>query len=326
MQLRVFAAAIIIVNIAAVSGALALDQNLPPYQAVPGISGQIKSVGSDTLKIEMTRWAKGFKDLYPGASIDIESKGSATAPPALLEGIAQFAPMSRPMTAEEIDAFKKKYGYQASGFRVAVDALAVYVNKDNPIECLTVPQLNRIFSSTYKVAGGGNIKTWGEVGLAGEWQTKPISLYGRNSLSGTYEFFREIALNNGDYKDELKQQSDSEGVVRGVASDKSAIGYSGLGYKTNEVRTVPLASYDGGKCYDTSAEATFSGDYPIARYLYIYLNKKPNEQLDPLRTEFIKYILSKDGQTQTEMGGYYPITNVIREQDLKRLGISMLTN
>jgi phosphate transport system substrate-binding protein len=150
MQLRVFAAAIIIVNIAAVSGALALDQNLPPYQAVPGISGQIKSVGSDTLKIEMTRWAKGFKDLYPGASIDIESKGSATAPPALLEGIAQFAPMSRPMTAEEIDAFKKKYGYQASGFRVAVDALAVYVNKDNPIKCLTLPQLNRIFSSTYK--------------------------------------------------------------------------------------------------------------------------------------------------------------------------------
>ena len=183
MQLMVFAAAIIIVNIAAVSGALALDQNLPPYQVAPGISGQIKSVGSDTLKIEMTRWAKGFKDLYPGVSIDIESKGSATAPPALLEGAAQFAPMSRPMTAEEIDAFKKKYGYQASGFRVAVDALAVYVNKDNPIECLTVPQLNRIFSSTYKVAGGGNIKTWGEVGLAGEWQTKPISLYGRNSLS-----------------------------------------------------------------------------------------------------------------------------------------------
>ena len=326
MELRVFAAAIVIVNIAAVSGALALDQNLPPYQVAPGISGQIKSVGSDTLKIEMTRWANGFKDLYPRVSIDIESKGSATAPPALLEGIAQFAPMSRPMTAEEIDAFKKKYGYQASGFRVAVDALAVYVNKDNPIECLTLPQLNRIFSSTYKVAGGGNIKTWGEVGLTGEWETKPISLYGRNSLSGTYEFFREIALNNGDYKDEVKQQSDSEGVVRGVTSDKSAIGYSGLGYKTNEVRTVPLASYDGGKCYDTSAEATFSGDYPIARYLYIYLNKKPNEQLDPLRTEFIKYILSKDGQKQTEMGGYYPITNVIREQDLKRLGISMLTN
>ena len=166
----------------------------------------------------------------------------------------------------------------------------------------------------------------GEVGLTGEWETKPISLYGRNSLSGTYEFFREIALNNGDYKDEVKQQPGSEAVVHGVASDTIAIGYSGLGYKTNDVRTVPLASYAGGKCYDTSAEATLSGNYPIARYLYVYLNKRPNQQLDPLRTEFIRYILSKDGQTQTEMGGFYPITNAIREEDLKRLGISTLEN
>ena len=230
------------------------------------------------------------------------------------------------MTAEEIDAFEKKYGYKASGFRVAVDALAVYVNKDNPIRCLTLQQLNRIFSSTYKVAGGGNIKTWGDVGLTGEWATMPISLYGRNSISGTYEFFRETALNNGDYKDEVKQQPGSEAVVRGVANDRSAIGYSGLDYKTNEVRTVPLASYNGGKCYDTSAEATYSGNYPIARYLYVYLNKKPNEQIDPLRSEFIKYIVSKDGQTQTEMAGDYPITNAIREEDLKRLGISTLAN
>ncbi len=230
------------------------------------------------------------------------------------------------MTAEEIDAFEKKYGYKASGFRVAVDALAVYVHKDNPIQCLTLQQLNRIFSSTYKVAGGGNIKTWGDVGLTGEWAAMPISLYGRNSISGTYEFFREIALNDGDYKDEVKQQPGSEAVVHGVASDRSAIGYSGLDYKTNDVRAVPLASYNGGKCYDTSAEATYSGNYPIARYLYVYLNKKPNEQLDTLRSEFIKYILSKDGQTQTEMAGDYPITNAIREEDLKRLGISTLAN
>jgi phosphate transport system substrate-binding protein len=322
---QIFAAAIA-ANIAAMSAAIALDQSLPAYQAVTGISGQIKSVGSDTLNIEMTRWAEGFKDLYPAVSIEIEGKGSATAPPALLQGGAQFGPMSRPMTTEEVDAFEKKYGYNTSRFRVAVDALAVYVHKDNPIQCLTLPQLNRIFSSTYKVAGGGNIKTWGDVGLTGEWATKPISLYGRNSISGTYEFFREIALNNGDYKDEVKQQPGSEAVVRGVASDRSAIGYSGLDYKTNDVRAVPVASYNGGECYDTSAEATYSGKYPIARYLYVYLNKKPNEQLDTLRSEFIKYILSKDGQTQTEMAGDYPVTNAIREEDLKRLGIPTLAN
>jgi phosphate transport system substrate-binding protein len=279
MKLMIFAA-VIAVNLAAMSAAVALDPSLPAYQVVNGISGQLKSVGSDTLNIEMMLWARGFKDLYPGVNIEIESKGSATAPPALLQGVSQFAPMSRPMTAEEIDAFVKKYGYTAFGFRVAVDALAVYVHKDNPIQCLTLQQLNRIFSSTYKVAGGGNIKTWGEIGLADEWATKPISLYGRNSISGTYEFFREIALNK----------------------------------------------YGGGKCYDTSAEATYSGNYPIARYLCIYLNKKPNEQLDTLRSEFVKYILSEDGQTQTEKGGFYPITNPIREEDLKKLGISGLAN
>ena len=284
MELRIFAAAIA-ANIAAISAPVALDQGLPAYQAVAGVSGQIKSVGSDTLNIEMTRWAKGFKDLYPGVSMEIEGKGSATAPPALLQGASQFAPMSRPMTADEIDAFEKKYGYKASGFRAAVDALAVYVHKDNPIRCLTLQQLNRIFSSTYKVAGGGNIKTWGDVGLTGEWAAMPISLYGRNSISGTYEFFRAAALNNGDYKDEVKQQPGSEAVVHGVASDRSAIGYSGLDYKTNDVRTVPLAAYNGGKCYDTSAEATYSGNPPIARYLYVYLNRKPNEQIDPLRSD-----------------------------------------
>ena len=325
MKLRIFAAAIA-VNLTGMSAAIALDQRLPAYQAVTGISGHLKSVGSDTLNIAMTLWAKRFKDLYPGVNIEIEGKGSATAPPALLEGASQFAPMSRPMTAAEVEAFEKKYGYKATGFRVAVDALAVYVHKDNPIQCLTLPQLNRIFSSTYKVAGGGNIKTWGEVGLSGEWDAEPISLYGRNSISGTYELFKEIALNNGDYKDEVRQQPGSEAVIQAVAGDRSAIGYSGIGYKTNEVRTVPLASYNGGKCYTTSAEETLYGNYPIARYLYIYLNKKPGEQLDTLRSEFIKYILSKDGQTQTEMGGFYPITDAIREEDLKRLGISTLAN
>lgn len=303
------------------SAAIALDPNLPAYQTVSGVSGHIKSVGSDTLNNELALWAKGFRDLYPEVTFDIEGKGSATAPPALLEGVSQFAPMSRPMSAEEVDAFEAKYGYKPSSFRVAVDALAVYVNKDNPIQCLTLPQLNRIFSSTRKVTGGNNIKTWGELRLTGEWAMQPIVLYGRNSISGTYEFFREMVLYGGDFKEEVKQQAGSEAVVQGIANDRFAIGYSGLGYKTNGVRTVPLASYPGGTCYDTSAEATYSGKYPIARYLYIYLNKKPNQPIDALRSEFIKYILSKDGQTQTEIGGYYPITSNIRDKELKKLGI-----
>jgi phosphate transport system substrate-binding protein len=318
--------AVFVVHLLAMPAATALDQSLPPYKPVTGIAGQIKSVGSDTLNGEMELWAKAFSERYPDVKLAIEGKGLATAPPALLDGTSQFGPMSRPMTTAESEAFEKKFGYKVSNLAVAVDALAVYVNKDNPILCLTMEQVDRIFSSTRKGSGGKSIDTWDDVGLAGEWATKPISIYGRNEISGTYEFFREIALYSGDYKQEVKQQPGSEAVVDNVASDKFAIGYSGIGYKTDGVRAVPLAITSGRECYDTSAEATYSGNYPIARYLYIYFNKKPKEQLDPLRGEFIKYILSRDGQTLVEKGGFYPITNGLRESELKRLGLSSLAN
>jgi len=321
MKLRLIATALA-VTLVATPAATALDANLPAYQAVSAISGQIKSVGSDTLNNEMERWAKGFEAQYPDVKIEIEGKGSATAPPALVEGASQFAPMSRPMSADEVGAFEKKYGYKPAHFRVAADALAIYVNKDNPIPCLTLQQVDQIFSATRQGSGSRSIDTWGDVGMTGEWATQPIAIYGRNSLSGTYEFFKKTVLYGGDYKEGVKQQIGSAAVVEGVAHDKFAIGYSGLGYKTDGVRTVPLAAYYGRPCYETTAEATYSGKYPIARYLYIYLNKKPDEPLDPLRAEFIKYILSKDGQTQTEKGGFFPITNEIRDHDLEVLGIS----
>jgi phosphate transport system substrate-binding protein len=327
MTLRLLAAALA-VTVLTMPAAMALDQSLPAYQVVPGILGQIKSVGSDTLGNEVEHWAKGFMDRYPDVKIAVEAKGSVTAPPALLEGSAQFAPMSRTMTAEEQGAFEQKYAYRATGFRVAVDALAIYVNKDNPIKCLTMPQLNQIFSSTCKVnCAGHRVRTWGDVGLTGEWAAKPVSLYGRNAISGTYDFFRQIALYNGDFKPELKEQPGSEGVVQGVAGDRFAIGYSGIGFRTEGVLTVPLASYFGGRCYDTSAENSYvGGRYPLARYLYIYVNKKPGQPLDPLRREFIKYILSKDGQAVTEQGGFYPITDEIRQEELKRLDIAASAN
>jgi phosphate transport system substrate-binding protein len=316
------AAVVLVTNLSAVSAAFALDQTLPLYKPVTGIAGQIKSVGSDTLNREMELWAKAFGERYPDVKVVVEGKGSATAPPALLDGKSQFGPMSRPMTGVESEAFEKKYGYRASTVAVAVDALAIYVNKDNPIRCLTMEQVDRIFSSTRKGSGGRSIDTWGDAGLQGEWATHPISIYGRNEISGTHEFFREIALYDGDYKQEVKQQPDSEDVVRNVANDKYAIGYSGIGYKTDGVRAVPLAVFSGRDCFDTSADATYSGKYPIARYLYIYFNKKPNEQLDPLRREFIQYVLSRDGQALVEKGGFYPITNELRQNELKRLGLS----
>ena len=321
MKMRVLLSTLV-ANLLVQSPAFAVDPSLPPYQKVEGISGELKSVGSDTLIDEMTRWSKGFMALYPDVKIMVEGQGSATAPPALLTGSAQLGPMSRPMTTEESTAFETKYGYGLTQFRVAVDALAVYVNKDNPIGCLSLQQLNRIFSLTRRVAFGGNIGTWGDVGLTGDWANKPITLYGRNELSGTYAFFREMALYSGEYKPEVKKQLSSEAVVQMVVNDPYAIGYSGIGYKTSGVRTVALAVAEGSPCSDTSAEAAYSRKYPLARYLYIYVNRKLDAPLDPLRREFIKYILSKVGQTETEASGFYSITNADREYDLKKLGIA----
>ena len=307
-------------NVAVATAAIALDQNLPAYHPVGSLSGHIKSVGSDTLGHEMALWAKAFESLYPDVKVEIEATGSATAPAALLEGTSQFGPMSRPMSAEEASTFEKKYGYKVSSFRVAVDALAVYVNKGNPIPCLTLPQLSGMFSTEHMAPGSANLKTWGDLGLTGEWATQPITLYSRNTLSGTYEYFRETALYGGNYKANIKQEPGSEAVVQGVTGDKFAVGYSGIGYKTDGVRAVPLASYYGAECYEASAEATLSGKYPIARYLYVYLNKKPNQPLDPLRAEFIKYILSKDGQEQTEKGGFFPITGRNPRERTNKIG------
>lgn len=299
--------------------AVELDPQLPAYQQVSGVSGSLKSVGSDTLNNLMALWTEGFRAQYPGVKIAIEGKGSSTAPPALIEGTAQFGPMSREMKQKEIEEFEKKFGYKPSVSRVAVDSLAIFVHKDNPIKALSMQQLDGIFSKTLK-SGSKEIKTWGDLGLTGEWANKPISLYGRNSASGTYGYFKEVALKGGDYKDTVKEQPGSSAVVQGVANDKYSIGYSGVGYKTADVKMVPLSEKDN-KSFEATAENAYSGDYPLARFLYVYFNKKPNQDLDPLMAQFIKYVFSKEGQTVVIKDGYYPVSKALADEDLKAAGI-----
>lgn len=301
------------------SWAVDVDPQLPSYQKVSGVSGNLKSVGSDTLNNLMALWAEGFRSQYPGVKIAIEGKGSSTAPPALIEGTAQFGPMSREMKQKEIEEFEKKFGYKPSVIRVAVDSLAVFVHKDNPIKSLSMQQLDGMFSRTFK-SGSKDIKTWGDLGLTGDWSSKPISLYGRNSASGTYGYFKEVALKGGDYKDTVKEQPGSSAVVQGVASDKYGIGYSGVGYKTADVKIVPISIKDG-KAFDATAENAYDGDYPLARFLYIYFNKKPNQNLDPLMAEFIKYVFTKEGQTVVIKDGFYPVSKALAEEDLKTISI-----
>jgi phosphate binding protein len=297
------AAIVLVISIAA----CAVDPNLPEYEPVSGISGTIISVGSDTMNNMMALWAEGFRKHYPNVRVEIEGKGSSTAPPALISGTAQFGPMSREMTLDEIDAFEKAFGYRPTLLRVGLDALAVYVNKDNPIEGLTLAQVDAIFSKTLRCGYGSSIDTWGDLGLTDEWSRRPISLYSRNSASGTYGYFKENALCGGDYKDTVKEQPGSAAVVQGVTVDRYGIGYSGIGYATSGVRPVPLARAQGEPYIDTSTENVVSGEYPLARFLYIYINKAPGQPVSPLVEEFVKFIFSREGQEIVERDGYVSV-------------------
>ena len=298
-----------------------VDAKLPAYKPAQGVSGSIKSVGSDTMNNEMTLWAEGFKSRYPNVQIEIEGKGSSTAPPALIEGTATFGPMSREMKSKEIDDFEKKFGYKPVGLPTSIDMLAVYVHKDNPLKGLTLPQVDAIFSKNRAGGYEKDIVTWGDLGLTGEWASKPISLYGRNSASGTYGYFKEHALYKGDYKDAVKEQPGSSAVVQAVASDKYAIGYSGIGYKTADVRAIPLALKEGETVVEAKPENAYSGTYPLARFLYLYVNYKPGTELDPLRHEFVRYVFSKEGQSDVVKDGYYPVTAEIANKALASVGI-----
>jgi len=295
-----------------------LDPELARYKTVGGVSGNVSSVGSDTLNNLMTHWAETFQKFYPNAKVQIEGKGSSTAPPALISGTAQLGPMSREMKGTELDAFEKKYGYKPTAIRTSVDALAVFVNKDNPIKCLSFKQVDGMFSKSRR-QGGEEITTWGQLGLTGEWASKPISLYGRNSASGTYGFFKEHALKNGDFKDSVKEQPGSAAVVQGATVDRFAVGYSGIGYATAGVRAVPLTEKDGGKCVEATADNSYSGTYPLARFLYVYVNKAPGKPLDPLTREFVKLIVAREGQEGVLKDGYFPIPASIAKEELNKI-------
>jgi phosphate transport system substrate-binding protein len=325
VQKKIFAAlgfmACSLVSHAAFAQAVKVDPALPSYEKASGVSGNFTSVGSDTLNNLMTLWAETYKRNYPNVNIQIQGAGSSTAPPALIEGAANFGPMSRMMNAKEIEAFEKKYGYKPTPVPVAIDALAVYVNKDNPIKGLSIPQVDAIFSATRKCGGAADITTWGQVGMTGEWASRSIALYGRNSVSGTYGYYKEKAMCKGDFKRNVAEQPGSASVVQSVTGQIGAIGYSGIGYKTSGVRALPLSAKDGQPFVEADAVHAIDGTYPLARVLYVYVNKRPNQPLAPLEREFVKLVLSKQGQEVVIKDGFVPMPAAMAAKALVDLGI-----
>ena len=305
------------------SAQVKVDERLTPYRATQGVSGTIKSVGSDTMNNLMALWAEKFAESYPNVSVEIEGKGSSTAPPALCESASNFGPMSRAMKSKEVDEFEARFGYKPIGIRAAVDMLAVYVHRDNPIAKtgLTLQQIDAIFSKTRKGGIANDIRTWGDLGLTGEWANKPISLYGRNSASGTYGYFKKHALFKGDFKDSVKEQPGSASVVQGIAGDRGGIGYSGMGYKTADVVSITVARDANSKPIPASAESV--SEYPLARFLHVYINYEPGSKLDPLRAEFLRLIYSKEGQEVVVKDGFLPVSYELAKTDLKKVGIEI---
>lgn len=298
-----------------------VDPDLPDYQPVAGVSGNLTSIGSDTLNNLMTLWAEAFQGFYPNVNIQIQGAGTSTAPPALTEGTANFGPMSRAIRDGEQQAFEERHGYPATQVRVAIDVLAVYVHRDNPIEGLTIPQVDAIFSSTRRCGGASDINRWGQLGLTGAWANRDFTLYSRNAVSGTYGYFRQFALCDGDYKASINEQPGSASVVQGVSESINGIGYSGIGYITSGVRAVPLARETGEPFAPADAEHAADGSYPLARFLYVYVNRHPTRGLSPLETEFLRLVLSRQGQEIVVRDGYIPLPASAVAQMRRELGL-----
>lgn len=301
---------------------ITVDPALPSYTVVPGLSGQIKSVGSDSMNSLMLLWTEKFKEKYKGVRTEVEGQGSSKAMPALIEGAASFGPMSRDAKPNEIADFEKKFGYKPVLLPTSIDLLAVYVHRDNPLESISLPEVDSIFSSTRKL-GGESVDRWGQLGLKGDYENEAITIFGRNAASGTYGYFKEKALGNGDFRDQVNEQPGSTAVIQSVGENRFAMGYSGIGYKTSAVKALKLTPKAGEPAIEPSDENAYNGKYPMARYLYIVVNYKPTSKLEPLRREFLKFVFSKEGQQLAAKDGYYPVDAKTAAKALKMVGIDL---
>jgi phosphate transport system substrate-binding protein len=316
---RIFLIVLIALVPAVLPAQVQVDESLPDYQKTSGVSGNLSSVGSDTLANLMTLWAEEYKRVYPNVNVQIQAAGSSTAPPALTEGTSNLGPMSRLMKDNEVQAFEQRHGYKPTPVAVAIDALAVFVHKDNPIAGLTLQQTDAIFSSTRTCGGAEDIVNWGQLGLGGAWASRGMQLYGRNSVSGTYGYFKQHALCKGDFKNTVNEQPGSASVVQSVSASLNGIGYSGIGYTTSSVRAVPLAIDPGKPFVDATPDNAINGSYPLARFLYVYVNKEPGKQLDPITRQFLTMVLSRQGQQVVIKDGYIPLPATVSERELARI-------
>lgn len=290
------------------------------------LSGTLTIVGSDTVSALVLRWIDAFRAQYPQALIQLQTPGSASAPIALLEGAADIGPMSRPMNDEEVAAFRRRFGYAPTRIVVAHDAIVVFVHPDNPLKAITRKQLDAIYSATLRCGADAPLTTWSRLGLAGDagLAGKRILATGRNSASGTHEFFREQALCGGEYRPDVVVWPGHGATVAAVAGNREAIGYAGIGYVNGLVKPLAFAPSDDAPAVDPVMENVMDGDYALARPLYFYVNQPPDRAPAALPATFLGYVLSDEGQALVGQEGFLPATRNERDtqQTLIRATIS----
>ncbi|MBD1576701.1 PstS family phosphate ABC transporter substrate-binding protein [Vibrio sp. S11_S32] len=294
---------------------------LPDYHKVSGVAGNLTSAGSDTLTTLMSMWAEDFQHIYPNINMQVQASGSSTAPTALTEATSQLGPMSRLMKVKEVESFEQQYGYPPVRLKIAIDAIGIFVHQDNPIKGLNFEQIDAIFSSTLQCGATQRLHSWQQLGVQADWAKLGFQLFGRNSASGTYGYFKQNALCGGDFKREVNEQPGSAAVVQSVASSVNSIGYSGISYQVSKARLMPIA-IQGDHYIEATRNNILSGQYPLSRYLYLYVNKNPLKPLPHNQAEFLKFIFSQQGQKSVEKDGYVSLSTQLAEQQLKKVGLT----
>lgn len=302
----------------ALPGPEIVDPNLPGYaEPEQPLSGPVVSVGSSTVGNLLNRWSEAFRALHPDVSFELSGAGSGTAPPALISGAAALAPMSRPMNEKELASFRAAFGYEPTRITVAIDALAIFVNVDNPIESLSLQEIDAIFSAD-RARGGQPIDTWGDLGLQGEWADMPVIVYGFRDTAGGYALFGDLVLKGGDYRTDISVQPGSSAIVNGVGAYPNAVGYASQFFQTRSTRMVPIRD-ESGVIHAPDAKSCEHGKYPLARELFIYVNKAPGKPLEPRVDAFLAFILSKEGQTIAAEDGNFPLSPTLAAEQLSKL-------
>lgn len=297
-----------------------LDLRLAPHAKSQGpLAGTLKAVGSESFSHLIRLWAEAFRRTHAETWVWMDPRGSEKAPQALIDGTAQIGVMSHSMKAPELKAFERRHGHAPIDFTVAIGALAIYVNKDNPAPGLTLPQLDAMFSTTRRVGHPQNIERWAQVGVNGSVGPQPIALYGRDEACGLTELFRDDVMQQGTFKKEMHVEAGAASVVQAVTEDVGGIGYSTIGYLTNNVRIVPIAAREGLPFLTPNQQNTMDGSYPLYSQLHLYVNRAADKPWDPLVAEFLRFIFSREGQQLVIKAGFYPITADMADAELKKL-------